>query len=64
MLLYGAKVVNNCGEMKIVNKGDDLSRKIVEINSLSYKELSLFYPLKFPTATTTIIIYKHRRKKT
>jgi hypothetical protein len=64
VLLYGAKDVNNCGAMKIVNKIDNLSRKGVDSNSLLYKELGMFYPLKCPTATTTIIYIKHRRKKT
>jgi hypothetical protein len=63
MLLYRAKDVNNHGAMDIVNKRDSLSRKSVDSNSLSYKELFMFYPLKRSTATTTII-YKHRRKKT
>jgi hypothetical protein len=63
VLLYRAKDVNNYEAMDTVNKMDGLSRKSVDSNSLSCKELGMFYPLKGPTTTTTII-YKHRRKKT
>jgi hypothetical protein len=63
VLLYGAKKVNNYGTMDAVYKSDGLSRKTVDSNSLSHKELFMFYTLKGSTATTTII-YKYRRKKT
>jgi hypothetical protein len=63
VLVYRAKDVNNYGAMDAVYKRDGLSRKNVDSNSLSYKELCMLYPIKGPTATTTII-YKHRRKKT
>jgi hypothetical protein len=47
--------VDKYGAMDIVYKKDDLSRKYVDSNSLLYKGLCMFYPLKRSTATTTII---------